>query len=172
VEAFRQYLRRLPVSRRSLRWYVWGAAWSVYLSEISAPTFGYFVAAAARGGLVYSIPEPRTVQRAARPSQVPDTVLADTRGGRFVPVTFFSVSALLRHAMGSSLRAPDFDHNMKANEWTVCGRIPRAGNGIWCPTRPPTRKEKEEVFQPGIQVPLPSAEQLGEAQFTPAQRTL
>ncbi|HTT14320.1 MAG TPA: hypothetical protein VMG81_00855 [Thermoplasmata archaeon] len=180
VQAYREYLHRLPTARRLLRWYVWGAAWAIYLSEISAPTFGYFVQAAARGGLVYTVPGfppaetlPRTVLRAARPSQVPDTVLTDTRGGRFVPVYFFSVAALLKYVMQQPLRAPDFDHLMRENGWQVCGRVPRAGNGIWCPSRAPTRREREEVLNPGRQVPLPPIEETGEAPtFQPRQRVL
>ncbi len=162
VQAFREFLRRLPSSRRSVRWYVWGAAWSIYLSKIEAPTFGYFTRAAAQGSLVYSVPEPTVRQRAFRPSQVTEEVMRDTRGGEFVPVTFFTVAALIRYVMGTDLRAPDFDHAMRANEWTVCGRIPRAQNGIWCPTRAPTRQEREEI-RTSTQVPLPGAELLGEA---------
>lgn len=180
VREFREYLRRLPVANRQARWYVWGAAWAIYLSEIQAPTFGYFVQAAARGELVYTIPGfpptenlPRTVQRAARPSQVPDTVLTDSRGGRFVPVFFFSVAALLRYVMGTELRSPDFDHAMRDNEWRVCARVPRAGNAIWCPSRPPSRREREEIRAPGTQVPLPSATETGEAQpIRPRQQLL
>jgi len=170
VNEFRQYLRRLPVARREMRWYVWGAAWAIYLSEIRAPTLGYFVRAAAQGGLVYEIPGfpptaelPRTTTRAFRPATVPDTVLSDPRGGQFVPVYFFSVAALIRYVTGLPLRAPDFDHYMRDNDWRVCGRVPRAGNGIWCPGRLPTRQEREEVRSPGTQIPLPAAEELGEA---------
>jgi len=102
------------------------------------------------------------VQRSGRPATVPDTVLNDTRGGRFVPVTFFTVAALLDKVLGrGSIRAPDFDHYMRSNEWTVCGRIPRAQNGIWCPSRAPTRQEREEI-RTSKQVPLPGVGVEGE----------
>lgn len=172
VAAYREYLRRLPPARQTVRGYVFGAAWAIYLGEISAPTFGYFTQALQGGELAYLSPEVRTRQVAYRPAQVTEALLSDTRGGRFVPVTFYTVAALLRYTQGRSLRDPDFLHAIENLPWRVCGRIPRAGNDIFCPTRAPTPREREEM-KPTAQVPLPTAEDLGEAPMPRGgQRTL
>lgn len=171
VRAFKEYLRRLPPARVNLRSLIWGAAWAIFTSEIQAAPFGYFVQAA-QHGLVYTSPETRVLQRAFRPKEVPDTVLSDTRGGRTIPVAYYTVLSAIHYVTGRRFTDPDFLHAMTKLPWRICGRIPRTGSNVYCPTRAPTAREREEM-RPTGQVPLPTAEDLGEAQpLAPRQRVL
>jgi hypothetical protein len=164
VQRFQDYLRRLPFGKRSVPAYVFGAAWAIYTSEVRAAPFGFFTQPLPQRGLGYSpyppgaTPPARTTQSAYVPPQqsaVTETLATDVRGGRFVPVMYFTVAALIQSVMGTPLRAPDFDHAIEKLRWHVCGRIPRTGNSIYCPDNPATR--------PFGVIPLPSAEDFGEA---------
>jgi hypothetical protein len=138
VEAYRSYLARLPVDRRSQRDFLHGAAYAVYTSYLQAPVLGFFVQSLATGGLEHGIPEAPVTGGGLRPSQVPEEAfqLPSPRGSQRAPVFYQTVAALIYAVNGPNafrLDLADFDHMMYDIGWTPCGRIPRSNLYEWCP---------------------------------------